>query len=93
MIWSECNTIDSRICPFKALVAFGKDGETKCEPHKCQRPAKAKCSQVRDEEKSTAKDSCDHFAEAVSGAYWPQKGVMAAKEEDIKDDIPETIKC
>jgi len=48
----------------------------------------AKCSQEAAENKSTAKDSCDHFAEAVSGAYWPQKGVMAAKEEDIKDDIP-----
>ena len=46
-----------------------------------------------DEGKSGAKDSCDHFADAVSGAYWPQKGVMAAKEDDIKDDIPETIKC
>ena len=54
--------------------------------HKCS-------SQVtHDEDKSDAKDSCDHFAEAVSGAYWPQKGVMAAKEDDIKEAIPETIK-
>ena len=34
-----------------------------------------------------------YFAEAVSGAYWPQKGVMAAKEEDIREDIPERIKA
>ena len=33
------------------------------------------------------------MAEAVSGAYWPQKGVMAAKEEDIREDIPERIKA
>ena len=58
-----------------------------------------------DEDKSGANDICakyltkyltkdirDHFAEAVSGAYWPQKGVMAAKEDDINEDIPETIK-
>ena len=34
-----------------------------------------------------------YLAEAVSGAYWPQKGVMAAKEEDIREDIPERIKA
>ena len=34
-----------------------------------------------------------YFAEAVSGAYWPQKGVMAAKEEDIREDNPGRIKA
>jgi len=38
---------------------------------------------------SDARNIRDHFAEAVRGAYWPQKGVMAAKEEDISEDILE----
>ena len=29
----------------------------------------------------------------MRGAYWPQKGVMAAKEEDISEDIPERVRC
>ena len=42
---------------------------------------------------SDARNIRDHFAEAVRGAYWPQKGVMAAKEEDISEDIPERVRC
>ena len=48
----------------------------------------SKASNERD-----ARNIRDHFAEAVRGAYWPQKGVMAAKEEDISEDIPETDRC